>query len=160
MPTYLTDLLFWEELWPVVAAPLLLSAILALWNDGHSTYVERFMPLSAVSTLGMVVGHMTGLSRTAIVGEVIPAFLTLIGGLLIYLVGFHGLKKQQMAALNVMIMVVMIQVGTGWGSHARIEFEDRRALKAVDLERQKASLRKLWKLPPQSAAGEKETQPP
>jgi hypothetical protein len=130
MPKYLVDLSFWQTIWPLFLCPLFISIILTLLVVGTGRarlFRNVFISVLAFSMIGIVVGNITGISRVAIVGAVIPAVLALIGGVAAYLVGTGGRIRQMHVSLAVISMFSNLIVGTYWGSTTRTRFENNQS---------------------------------
>jgi hypothetical protein len=82
-----------------------------------------FLTTLAFAILGMITGNITGLSRDPAVGVVIPAVLTLVSGLLVYLISTKGAAKQISVAAGIIAMSVNLLAGLYWGARARVIFD-------------------------------------
>ncbi len=122
MPPYLTHLETWKALWPLPLATVLLSLFL-LQIIPKENRKESFLLLLAFSLLGIVTGYLTGFSRESAVGTVLPAVLSLIGGLAIFLVVKDKITRiyVSMAVLSFSLSLVL---GTSWGAVMRETAEE------------------------------------
>jgi hypothetical protein len=71
------------------------------------------------SIIGMTSGYLTGLSRVSAISTLVPAGLTLIGGVAVYLFGKGG-KTAVLAAFAVVNFSVMILIGALIGGRERV----------------------------------------
>ena len=111
-------------LWPLVLFPLVASGLLALGvRADRKEYISSFVAIFALSLLGITAGQLTGLSRTSAVGTVLPAVLTLVGGMVVYLVGVKRVRSQRLICLAVVGLTLNLLVGGYWGSSSRIAFD-------------------------------------
>jgi hypothetical protein len=120
---------FWAA--NVLLSALLTSSILALLGallvrrftpPPHPVLLRVFLTLIAFSLLGFVVGDLTGVSREAAVGTVIPAVLTLIGGAAAYVVGSKGVKAQIIVSAMLTCFTLALLIGSIFGLRLRIEY--------------------------------------
>ena len=89
-----------------VATALIFSSVLALIVSFIVRYFRLtrkdfrllLLVLLAFSLLGFVTGQIMGQSREPAVMAVLPAVLTLLGGIVIYLVGAKGIQTQAIDA--------------------------------------------------------------
>jgi hypothetical protein len=125
MPHYLRDPQVWMALWPLVLFPLAASVLLALCvQGGRKDYASSLAAIFALSLLGITAGQLTGLSRDSAVGTVLPAVLTLVGGVVVYLVGVKRVQSQRLICLAVIGLTLNLLVGGYWGSSSRIAYEE------------------------------------
>jgi hypothetical protein len=105
-----------------------------------------FLAIFAFSALGFVTGHVMGISREPAVGTVVPAVLTLLGGVAVYLVGLKGAEAQANVSAMVLCFAVALLVGSLFGSRMRIEYDyeaanpDRLRTRDLALEENKFAL--------------------
>ena len=101
---------------------------------------SQLLPIFALALLGTATGVLAGLSRESAIGAVVPAVLSLVGGLSIYLL---GLKKGDSKLVNgaVVALSISLILGTFWGAMMRSFAERDHANWQVDMERSKI----LWK---------------
>lgn len=151
IPSYLTDQLLWLQVGSIVLAALALAALAAaIMRPKGSHFMDAFVPLAAMSTLGFVVGALTGQSRAAAVGEVLPAVLTFLGGVLVYLLGTKGAREQRFVATTVLLFAIALIVGTNWGASIRAYDE---TVGLVRRQQQVCQLQKALELPAPCTAG-------
>jgi hypothetical protein len=74
--------------------------------------------------LGVTVGIITGLSREAAVGEVLPAVLALVAGVAVYVIAQGG-RQALIAGVSVVSLCISLAAGIGYGSEARVQAEQR-----------------------------------
>jgi hypothetical protein len=72
--------------------------------------------------IGMTSGYMTGISRVGAVSAMVPAGLTLVGGVGVYLFGKGG-KAAVLAAFAVINFAIMTLTGALIGGYERLESE-------------------------------------
>lgn len=127
MPPYLTNFQIWLALWPIFAFAFASSAILTIavrgWVIARQSLKRGFVTVFALSLLGIVTGQVTGLSRVAAVGAVLPAVLSLIGGVLVYMIGTKSSRTHAFVAVGIIGLTANLIVGVYWGSHSRVVFE-------------------------------------
>lgn len=124
MPKYLSDLGMWVDFYPIPLFAALVSLILVFVSgEARSSFGNAFLVIFAVALLGIVAGQMTGQSREPAVAAVVPAVLTLLGGLMVYLVAGKSLQQQKATAIAVIAFSFNLLIGTFWGSHLRYEAE-------------------------------------
>lgn len=126
MPPYLTHAELWKSIWPIIAIVVLLAFAAALLvckknktsEDIKKQKREIFLVVLAFSSLGMVTGYLTGFSRESVVGAVLPAVLSLMGGLMIFLIG-KSKESREIVSISMFIFSITLLLGTGWGSVMR-----------------------------------------
>lgn len=121
VPSYLTHGANWTSLWPLLIAIILIPSIIFLiFFRIREVKGEVYIILLSFSSLGMATGYLTGLSRESAVGDVIPATLSLIGGLSIYMIGKNK-ESRIPVSLSVLVFSVCLILGTSWGAVLRQE---------------------------------------
>src|SRR5262245_33963646 len=96
--------------------------------------------------LGFVTGEVMGISREAAVGSVVPAVLTLLGGVAVYLVGSKGVEAQANVSAMVLCFAVALLVGSSFGAEERGQYDyaendpDRLRINALALEHNKLAV--------------------
>jgi hypothetical protein len=140
VPSYLAAAVGWITLWPLPLAALVVAALAALlWKSAWTS--PAFVAILALGLLGITAGVLTGLSRDSAIGAVMPAVLSLVGGLALYLLGLkHGDAK--LVGSCVVALSLSLLVGTLWGALLRSEAEREDAAWADARERQKTSLQR------------------
>jgi len=116
------------ELWSGALLPLLFAAILAalvcLLGLGKSERSRTaFYVVFSMSLLGIVTGQLTGQSREAAIGAVLPAVLGLIGGVSVFLFATKEAAQQLMASVSVALFAFNLLVGGIWGAVIREQYE-------------------------------------
>lgn len=122
MPSYLAKTELWVALWPVPCVAILTAALLMLVHRSRIGLRITFVVLVSFSLLGIVTGLLAGFSRTPSMGAVLPAVLSLVGGLGIYLVG-AGKADQGLVATCVIALSLDLLMGALWGATLRDDFE-------------------------------------
>lgn len=70
----------------------------------------------SISVVGAVAGYAGGLSRTGVVGDVIPAALGLLGGLSVYL---FGIQKTPTVVTPIVVVVFAVSLVAGFSAGAK-----------------------------------------
>jgi hypothetical protein len=83
-----------------------------------------FLALAAFTLLGFVVGYLTGSSREAAVGTVVPAVLTLIGGAAAYIVDTKGVQARAAVPGILVCFTIALLLGSMVGLRLRVEYLD------------------------------------
>jgi hypothetical protein len=129
MISFWTSSYFWEVLCSLLLFSVVLSAALSLVLIMVTTKTERrklfrasLLLLVTMSVLGAIIGYLTGISRAPAVGNVLPAALTLVGGLLLYMFGKESQGgRQQVAAVSTFALVIGLLTGTLLGAEIRAD---------------------------------------
>lgn len=82
-----------------------------------------FLVTFAFSLLGFVTGYLLGNSREAAVGAVLPAILTLLGGVAAYHVTSKGIRWQSAISAMLVCFTLCLLVGSMFGSRIREEYD-------------------------------------
>jgi hypothetical protein len=72
-----------------------------------------------VALLGFAIGYVTGNSRVSVVGEFLPAFLTLVGGIFVYVLSRDQRASAALAVAIVLALSVSVLVSIYWGAVER-----------------------------------------
>ncbi|MFH1872854.1 MAG: hypothetical protein ABIK82_16735 [Pseudomonadota bacterium] len=122
MPVYIKILVLMEALWlPLVITALVAAGLLLV----HRPQISRrsfFIVIFSFALLGMVTGLLAGFSRTSAMGAVLPAILSLVGGLAIYIVS-AGKVDQVLVGTCVIALSLNLLIGSTWGALLRSDFE-------------------------------------
>ena len=123
MPPYLTHLENWKALWPLPVTALVLTALFfgIVWPKEAKR--DLVLLLAAFSMLGLVTGYLTGFSRSPAVGTVLPAVLSLVAGLAVFLMGKDAASRT-VVSLSVLIFSISLVLGTSWGALLRQTADD------------------------------------
>jgi hypothetical protein len=162
MPPYLTHAETWEAVWPLPLAALLVSSLLYLIVTFVAPRDEEgslLLVLLAFSMLGIVTGYLTGFSREPVVGAVLPAVLSLFGGLAAFLIG-RDKGNQVVVSLAVLAFAFSLVLSTGWGVVLRNIAEEHKVSKnylvrRALIEKEVREFRKSLHLPEESYPSEK-----
>ncbi|MBZ9746790.1 hypothetical protein LB516_16190 [Mesorhizobium sp. CO1-1-7] len=93
------------------------------WRDVNKVALAQALFFGfPFAVLGVTVGFVTSLSRESAVGAVLPAILSLVGGVGVYLVSRGG-RSAITSAVSVVMLCVSFSAGIGYGSRARVENE-------------------------------------
>jgi len=122
MPPYLENIEGWKSLWPIFVFVAALATGVTYVAGKKGQRKELFLVLLAFSMLGMTTGYLTGFSRESAVGAVLPAVLSLMGGLLVFLVG-QNKESRGVVSMSMFIFAVTLLIGTGWGAIMRDTYE-------------------------------------
>ncbi len=123
-PKYLSQVNVWADFWPLPVFALSYGygvARVLLGNRPLARHVA--IVFSAVAATGLSAGLMTGLSREAAVGDVLPAILSLIGGVAIYMASTGASVRRMIVSVAVFSLATTLWLGALWGASARHEFE-------------------------------------
>lgn len=123
MPPYLTNIEIWKALWPLPITVLVLIALFYGIVRPKKERIELVLVLAAFSMLGLVAGFLTGFSRSPAVGTVLPAVLSLVAGLAVFLMGKDAAIRL-LVSLSVIIFSTSLLLGTSWGAVMRQTAED------------------------------------
>lgn len=138
MPGFLVDPITWVALWPAILFPLIVASLLA-WIIVHSepkqSYVTALVVIYAFSLLGVVAGFIAGNSRESITDAVVPAVLTLVGVVLVYIVSGEQRSAQRLVAAGVIAISIWLLLGTSWGAFLRRQAEQYAADPDISLAR-------------------------
>lgn len=115
---------------PLFATAILLSVGLAMVGiavavrSGHrAVRWSAGVSIAAFTMLGFVVGLLMSQSREPAVQVVLPAILTLLGGLLVYLIGVHGLRNQAAVSAMVFCFTLSLLTGAQYGARLRADYD-------------------------------------
>ena len=125
MPPYLTHIEAWKAVWPLPITAILFTIVFLVVVRPKSERADFIILILAFSMLGLVAGYLTGFSRQPAVGAVLPAVLSLIGGLAVFLVG-RDKASRTVVGLCVLIFSMNLVLGTGWGAVMRSTAEEYR----------------------------------
>lgn len=126
MPEQLLLFAALTSLWPLFFTAIVSALVLAFLYQGRALFRTRLIVAFSFTLLGMVAGYMTGLSRQPAVTAVIPAALSIIAGLSVYIVGAKR-ADQVLIALCVIGLCTNLLLGIVWGARARVATEDHYA---------------------------------
>jgi hypothetical protein len=98
---------------------LIVSFIVRYFSLTRKDFRLLLFVLLAFSLLGFVTGQIMGQSREPAVMAVLPVVLTLLGGIVIYLVGAKGIQTQAIVASMVCCFAIALLIGVHFGGPAR-----------------------------------------
>jgi hypothetical protein len=105
------------------------------WRD----YVLGIWTIAqAFGFAALTIGWLAGNSRTPVLGTLLPAVLTFLGGFLIYAFGQDSTSKP-FVLVTVPLISLMLYVGTGMGSFERAHYNDQQDI--ANVSRIKSQLR-------------------
>lgn len=122
MPSYLTATSIWSALWPIPLSALIIAGFLLLLHRNKGQERLYFLVVLSFAFLGHVTGLLAGFSRQPTMGAVLPAVLSLVGALAIYLIAAKK-ADQGLVAVCVIALSLGLLVSTLWGAALRDEFE-------------------------------------
>lgn len=138
MPPYLDSEVAWQALWPLPVAALVIALLTALLLAVSRLGVP-VLSMLALATLGIAAGTLTGLSRDSAVGAVMPAVLSLVGGLTLYMLGLkHG--DARLVSGCAIALSLSLLLGAVWGAVLRSDAEHEEVIWQAAQERDKTSL--------------------
>ena len=111
----------------IVCTGLAVATTLVVRYAGLSRerFALLFLSILTFALLGFVTGQIMGQSRESAVGAVLPAVLTLLGGIVIYLIGSKGIQTQAIVSSMAFCFAMALLVGSLYGARLRIEFDAR-----------------------------------
>jgi predicted neutral ceramidase superfamily lipid hydrolase len=144
MPPYLNNIEVWKSFWPIPASAVVLSLIIALLAGKCHERREYFFVILAFSMLGMVTGYLSGFSRAPALGTVLPAVLSLMGGIVVYIIGKNSTSRI-IVSVTILAFALTLMIGAEWGAVMRRADEEfvknvRRAERRADEEFAKSAL--------------------
>jgi peptidoglycan/LPS O-acetylase OafA/YrhL len=86
--------------------------------------------LFALAIVGAVAGYAGGMSRTGVVGDIIPAFLGLLGGVGVYLFGVDK-SRGVSTSFGAAALSIALILGYASGADRRKTPEDHREIRAI-----------------------------
>jgi uncharacterized membrane protein len=99
-------------------AAIVLSFVIVLIAGNRGERRELLTVLTSFSMLGIVTGYLTGFSREPAVSAVLPAVLSLLGGLTVFVVG-KSRESRGMVSLTMFVFSLMLLLGSSWGAVMR-----------------------------------------
>ena len=133
MPSYLTNLSSWQSIWPILLAAFLLAFGASFFISNKKNRNELRLGFLAFAMLGMTTGFLSGNSREPVMEAVIPSILSLIGGLLAFMVvnkSKDNDSKKEISTdsmvtsfIGVFIFTLTLLLGSSWGAIAREDWE-------------------------------------
>ncbi|MGO9951617.1 MAG: hypothetical protein ACLPN1_05325 [Dissulfurispiraceae bacterium] len=125
MPPYLLDVAVLKSIWPIPILALTLALIIAICAGTSIQRKELFLVSASLSMLGAVTGYLGGFSRVPAFGTILPAVLSLMGGLIVYLVGRHA-SSRVIVSVSIFAFSLTLLIGTEWGAVMRDLDEESR----------------------------------
>jgi len=132
VPDYILNFEIWKGLWPIPVAALIIAGLLTLCSGIKRTRRTLFSALCGFAVLGLVVGVMAGQSREPVIGAVLPAILSFLGGAAAFMMT-KGPTMRMTVGLTVVAFSLSILIGANWGADTRTRFE----LLSSSIDRQK-----------------------
>ncbi len=122
---------FSDYLWLYLVAVVVwcsLFGIFRLFKRGPAAKNTAYFLLVAIafSFLGLTIGLHIGLSESPVIGLVIPALLTFIGGFMVYVFVFTDKSKLQDGFVLLIIMISLcffLMLGSNYASSVRSEYD-------------------------------------
>ena len=125
LPPYLLNGPTWSAFWPIPVFAFLVSLLFGLLFKGDGKRTDWVIVLTAFSTLGLVTGYLTGLSRDSAVGNVLPAVLSLLGGFAAFVISKNK-ESRLIVGCVVFLFSGMLLLGSGWGAVMRYYAEQEK----------------------------------
>jgi hypothetical protein len=128
IPAFISSLQPWVIIFWIVAYVAVIVSIgwlFSLWLGlDRPERLRVSAVLAATTSLGVVMGFTSGMSRDPVVDAVAPAFIGLVGGLSVYV---FSLEKQGsiIVGTGVAVMILSLLVGIVWGATQRNFVEKR-----------------------------------
>lgn len=132
---------------PAIAIVLLISTAVSVLAFIPTAFIQKqtgrqtvfvLVLLFCLSLVGAAAGYSGGLSRSAVVGDIVPAILALIGGVVLYIFGVAQ-SKTLLPAFGVIALICALILGYSTGSNFRGQI-DRAQAGQVDKSNHKAEL--------------------
>ena len=120
MAPFLEQVAGWQSLWPFPVAIAIITAIASGAAGGRVAIKSVGLPTAAFCALGLVIGYTTAFSRDSAVGTVLPAVLTLIGGVSVVLMGKDE-QARTLVCVCVLVFSAGLLIGITWGAVMRGE---------------------------------------
>ena len=123
MPDYLLQTELWKIFWPTPVTVLLISW--TLWRCGMRSGERKgtFVVIISFASLGLVTGLLAGFSRAPVVGAVLPAVLSLVAGVAVYLLGAET-PNRSLVSLSIVALSTNLFIGATWGAVLRENAEE------------------------------------
>jgi hypothetical protein len=118
MPPYLTNIAVWQSFWPIPVLAIVIAIIITFLSKKSQERRELFLVILGFSMLGIVTGYLSGFSRAPALGTVLPSVLSLMGGLVVYLVGRHSTSRV-IVSLSIVAFSLTLFIGAEWGAVMR-----------------------------------------
>lgn len=141
MPVYFATLSWFWSLWPLLVLPTIVALLLAIprgqldetsLSRGKNVWA-RWIVLLGFAVLGAITGFLTGMSRSPAVGTVLPAVLSLVGGIAVFMLSKDG-KVRDFVSRSVVALSVCIIVAALWGALERSAWEDYVSFRKTNIE--------------------------
>lgn len=107
---------------PLVLATIATIIVRVLKPAGVSAGVV-FFAIFAFSVLGFVTGKVMSNSRNSAVGAVLPAVLTLLGGVSAYVIGIKEARMQGQVSAMLLCFALSLFIGSHFGAQLRYDYE-------------------------------------
>ena len=91
--------------------------------------LEYFILVLTIAVLGGVAGYAGGLSRIGVVGDVIPAALSLVGGLSIYI---FGINKERNVSVALLVVCFALSLFITYALSANLRADGEKYQKIVE----------------------------
>jgi hypothetical protein len=121
---------------------LTVSSVVRYFRLTRKDFRLLLLVLLTFSLLGFVTGQIMGQSREPAVMAVLPAVLTLLGGIVVYLIGAKGIQTQAVVSSMVLCFAMALLIGVHFGGRLRVDFDLRSADYTED-NRHAAEVRRL-----------------
>jgi hypothetical protein len=161
MEQYLPELVLGHTLLTVIIATLIIATLglsrllaagapalrlLSLRGTVLVPWIKFVAFTFPIALIAYIAGYLSTMSRTTAVGTVLPAVLTLIGGLNIYVFG-TDIKYRVLISYCVCVFALMLFYGSQYGGYLREASRDYRLLQLTRQELQIKTVRRNLGLP-------------
>lgn len=131
-----------------MAAAMIYGAAYTWWNRGEESGRIRFLKNTKillgyglpVSFVAFGSGYMAGMSRTGVIGNLVPAIVSLLGASLIYVFGSDA-KYRNIVAYCIVLFAFCVLYGTQYGAYTRTMEQGARLTALMAVERRLATMR-------------------
>src|SRR5258708_16188199 len=109
-PEYLLSIGLWKTFLPLPVTAAIISALVygtGTWNEAFDERRGIYRVLIAFSALGLITGIVGGDSREPAVGAILPAVLSLVGGIAIYLIG-KDVSQRVLVGLSIFCLSISL----------------------------------------------------
>lgn len=118
MPQYIMDIEVLKSLWPIPATAFTIALVFAFFVGRRGERREFLFVILAFSMLGMVTGYLGGFSKSPVLSTLLPAVLSLLGGLVVHIIGKDTVSRI-IVSISMFTFALTLLIGTEWGSVMR-----------------------------------------
>lgn len=106
----------------------LLLSLLINHDMKSDNFKEVFQATLTASLVACAIGILVGLSRDGTVGTVLPAILSVLGGLSIFQLTTKTKEQRTLIAMSVISFFLTLSISTTWSSYWRVMGENQQQL--------------------------------